>query len=431
PEPEPQPQPQPEPEPEPEPEVPRWTPPVPLLVDLRHRDAGAAPVTTQILCTSCGAQSVGEQFCPSCGAYLEWHGETVSAPAPEPEPEPEPEPPPPPPPEVRTVTRRVLDAVHPGREREPEDVPAPLPPVRIAASSGQAVAFAPQPARPRPTAVRPGIVKAPPPRKIAAVPEPEIARGGPVCRECRQANPPGRRFCRRCGEPLAEIVVVVTAPLPWWRRAWNWIVARLAHRPTIFKAGERPVHRRRSTGGLKRNLFRLAGVLVLVAALIPAVRGRLGDAVSGPYGRVKDALTATYTPVRPIRVTATSSAPNHPPQLAADRLSSTYWAEGAPGPGEDQKLIFAFHEPVSIARVIITSGASDGAFLSQPRPRILHVVYDSGGTDEIVLQDVPTPQSVKVQAKHVTKIEFAITLVHQSATGGDCAISEVEFFTKT
>jgi hypothetical protein len=226
-------------------------------------------------------------------------------------------------------------------------------------------------------------------------------------------------------------VIVLPPPLPWWRRAWNWIVARLAHRKTTFKAGERPVRRRRSTGGLKRNLFRLASVLVLAAALIPAVRGRLGDAVSGPYGRVKDALTATYSPVRPIRVTATSSAPNHPPQLAADRLSSTYWAEGAPGPGEDQKLIFAFHEPVSIARVIITSGASDGAFLSQPRPRILHVVYDSGGTDEIVLQDVPTPQSFKLQAKHVTKIEFDITLVHQSATGGDCAISEVEFFTKT
>src|SRR5205085_1108493 len=78
----------------------------------------------------------------------------------------------------------------------------------------------PQP-RPRPTAVRPGMVKPPPPRHTTAAPEPEIPRGGPVCRECSQANAPGRRFCRRCGASLAEVAVSAAAPLPGWRRWWH------------------------------------------------------------------------------------------------------------------------------------------------------------------------------------------------------------------
>jgi hypothetical protein len=57
-------------------------------------------------------------------------------------------------------------------------------------------------------------------------------------------------------------------------------------------------------------------------------------------------------------------------------------------------------------------------------------VSDSGGTDEIVLEDVPAPQTFKLHVDHATKIEFDITLVHPSATGTDCAISEFEFFTK-
>jgi hypothetical protein len=255
-----------------------------------------------------------------------------------------------------------------------------------------------------------------------------------VCRECRAANAPGRRFCRRCGTSLAEVVVVAVAPrLPWWRRAWRLMVIRLFPPAPEYRAGQRPPRGRRARRGVGWVLFRVAMATALIVALVPGLRHRAGDDMREAYRSVKDALTESYSPVRPVAVTATSSLPGHGPNLAADRLSNTYWAEGTVSDGEGQTLVFNFDPPVSLDRVIVTAGASgsDDAFLSQPRPRVLHVVYDSGGTDDIVLKDVPTPQTFSLAAKEVTEIQLQITLVYRSTTGQACSISEVEFFTRS
>ncbi|MGH8993214.1 MAG: NADase-type glycan-binding domain-containing protein, partial [Acidimicrobiia bacterium] len=291
--------------------------------------------------------------------------------------------------------------------------------------------------RARPEGVRPGVAKARPPRRTAATEEVVVRGDGAVCRQCRLANAAGRSFCRRCGAWLLEEPVVVVEehpPLPWWRRAWNWVVGRWTRRPARFRAGERPaVRRRHSTSDLRRKVNRVLMAVVLVVALVPGLRRPVVNAIGGTFHAAKDVVTPTYLPVHPVAVTATSSAPDHGPELAADEASNTHWAEGAEGDGEGQALTFEFDEPLDLARIIVTVGAStnEDAFLTQPRPRVLHVVFDSGGTDDIVLADVPTPQQFKLKAKKVTSIEFGITLVHRSQTGADASITEIEFFTVT
>ncbi|MGH9002206.1 MAG: hypothetical protein ACRDYV_03675, partial [Acidimicrobiia bacterium] len=95
---------------------------------------GPGPGATIILlCTSCGNQSTpDEEFCPSCGTYLDWHGETMSLPAPDPEPvsvvvpeAPPPEPEPAPPPPAESLPQWLWNAVR----LTPR--PDPLPPATV------------------------------------------------------------------------------------------------------------------------------------------------------------------------------------------------------------------------------------------------------------------------------------------------------------
>ena len=61
----------------------------------------------------------------------------------------------------------------------------------------------------------------------------------------------------------------------------------------------------------------------------------------------------------------------------------------------------------------------------------MHVLYDSGGSEEIVLQDVPTTQTFALKGRNVTKVALDITLVYHSAKGHNVAVTQVEFFTRS
>ena len=127
----------------------------------------------EIICKRCGLHaSADEDFCGGCGAFLEWEGERVvvdDGPAP-------------------------LSAPSASDQK-----PAPPPPPP---SGPVAVQPAPPIERPKPPAPRPPARRAEP--------------GDIFCGQCGQPNNPERRFCRKCGNLLAE--QVVAARLPWWKR---------------------------------------------------------------------------------------------------------------------------------------------------------------------------------------------------------------------
>src|SRR5262245_36742767 len=106
-----------------------------------------------IVCSRCGvANAAGDQFCGSCGAFLEWEGQAppIQADAPVAEPDP--------------LAAEPVEAA-------PVDVLPPQPPPAEAAP-------------------------APPP--------PPVQAGFTVCPHCGSGNPPGRTFCHQCGKLLAR-----------------------------------------------------------------------------------------------------------------------------------------------------------------------------------------------------------------------------------
>ena len=285
-------------------------------------------------------------------------------------------------------------------------------------------------------AVAPGRVKMAPPRR-RVIPQEEVLTGGPSCPDCRAANGPDRKFCRKCGAWLEQIVVeIVPPPPPWPQRWWQRIRNRLRRRPPpTARAGERPYRRARGAWlrTLGRVLLCLLGVAVLVAAFVPGFRQGIRATTNGAFGTVQGWLTRSYVPVHPVRATATSALPDHGPDLAGDSLTDTYWAEQAAGDGNGQGLQFVFDEPVDLDRMIIRIGASgsEDAFLSQPRPRVLHVVFADGTSDDLALKDVATPQKLKIKAKQIAEVQFTITSVYRSPSGHDASISEIEFFARS
>jgi hypothetical protein len=134
-----------------------------------------------IVCRQCGQQArEGEDFCESCGAFLEWEGERVDPAPPRP-------------------TRA------PGTGAAPA-APAPTGPPP-AAGAGAAGPPGGAPPGPAPRAAAPAGT--PPPLAVPAAPP---GPGASVtCLECGADNDGDRRFCRRCGSSL-DLVALAGPP---------------------------------------------------------------------------------------------------------------------------------------------------------------------------------------------------------------------------
>ena len=130
-------------------------------------------------------------------------------------------------------------------------------------------------AQPRP--VQPALPKAPRPVSETAGAEPKVE--GPPCPNCGTANPPSRRYCRKCAWPLTE--------------------------PEQAAQPERRKNRRRGGSG------RLARTLVLLGIVVALV---IAGFVLRPYGAslVQDILDKTSRP-----------APIHPMVGLADVFMSS------------------------------------------------------------------------------------------------------------
>src|SRR4051794_5477109 len=217
-----------------------------------------------LICSKCGFSNVpGDQFCGSCGAFLEWEGVAAAA--------------------------DLAPATPPG------DVPVVAPPADLAPATppgaGRAAAppAAPAPATPPgdvPVAAPPGgpssgvAPDAGPPAATASGAAGAGSRSGPPpsgvgrltrCPACGIANEPGRTFCQSCGTKLPETAGVPSASA-------DQIAAAVAapNQPAAVKArtpGTDPAASG-SGGGVLRWLV-IVGVIGIVVGVAVVAGGSL------------------------------------------------------------------------------------------------------------------------------------------------------------
>ncbi|MFD0020597.1 NADase-type glycan-binding domain-containing protein [Streptomyces sp. NPDC058382] len=344
-------------------------------------------------CPTCGASNGStDDFCGNCGSYLGW-SDTGPAPSTTPaNPPAEPEPIPP------DTTPAPTAAPEPAAPNTTTPPTAPVPP----APSAPATPTAPDPVLPvrpaKPVAQRP-LVRAPA--------EPEEAAGVP-CPACGTPNQPGRRFCRRCANPLAP--AAKAEPLPWWRTVW----------PFRRRA-------RASSGRVVRGLVILAVVVALCAGgllLLPAGRALIED--------TRDKLGKAEA-VTPVDIAASAEIPRHPATNTTDGVNNHYW--GAPGPRAS--VTYTFGKPFRLLDLIITNGASTSPEAYVREARALQVDLEVTTQDgekhrkQVTLSDKPGPQTISTGISDAKTVRLVLSSPTGLSKGRHLALAEVEFFQRS
>ena len=325
-------------------------------------------------------------------------------------------------------------------EATPKPDPFVTPPEEpaVAASAGSSAATVPQAQKPtaqQPVAQQPSAVKQPPrpdPKVMAA--EKVVNAGDLVCSQCGQGNDPARKFCRKCGNSLAA--AEVAKKLPWWKTLFGGKKVRSSK-----EAGGKG--KKKAAGGksfkkqmLVVNARKVMAVLIvsgLATGLgIGSIRTKAIRFADDGLTSVQDLFNPQISPVNAVGVSASSSVPGKEANFAADLVVNSFWAEGAEGDGVGQTISFTFAEATDLTKVIITAGstAEPEAYLNNPRPKELHVVFDNGGSTDITLIDAEfrKPQSFNLKgAKGVSKVDISISSVYPGRGGTETGIAEVEF----
>jgi ribosomal protein L40E len=355
-----------------------------------------------LVCGHCGATNpAGSRFCASCDGFLDWEGEpeAVDTPAAAPPAGPVPAP-----------QRPAPDPY------QPPPVPAerPAPPPRPSESF-------PDPARSRTQRTEPLDVG----RPAAAVdPDPGILH----CPNCGTGNPPGRRFCRRCGEwvvnpgPPVELGSTTRrrgGKRPWWKP---------------FGA-EKPAYTKSLTGTTIAFRTATAVAAVVIGSLLLGLFG------FNPIGRARDyvqhllgsgrieGVTATADPAEPV-------VDEHPPEWAVDDIQgrgwTTQWVGVSPAgpddacagevrPAVSQKLTLKLASPASVREIGVEGGLpeKDPQRVARYRPRTLQLQWEGGGCQTVRLKDEPGLQRFYVRQKgDVAGVTITVVGGYQPASGG-------------
>jgi hypothetical protein len=424
-----------------------------------------------IVCKRCGNHNpAGDDFCGSCGAFLEWEGERIVEEVAE-----QPAALPPPTGLVTKIKHAVLGdgpALPPPVDAGQTPLASPSPgsaaptvalqPPSADAKSGAASAasalVARSPAAAQPTAARQPSAQAPaaavarPKPQVMQAPTRTINPGDLVCGSCGEANAPDRNFCRRCGASLAELVPVKQR---WWKRRSG---AAKTSKATAAKAGERPMvaggkDADTSRGGAKKGARKVKGgifggfnsvrrVLALLAIVgigtgmaVPGLRSTIMNKGGDIFKSVKNKINPSFTQVSPddILSIASSAAPGHEATMIADGASNTYWI-AAPDATEGSATV-TFAPPTKLAKILITPGDQEKKedFKAQPRPKDLFVeALDAGGatlkTAQITLDDKADPQKFSLSASNVVAVRVTVQSCYPDPALRVCGITELEFF---
>jgi len=318
----------------------------------------------------------------------------------------------------------------------PEPVLAGVGAPVAAAPAAATVAPAEEPLSRRPVSVAPTAAR---PRAAPRILEAPTRRhpGDLICGQCGEGNDPVRHFCRRCGNSLDEALAV---RLPWYRRFFNRVFGVRTR-----EAGWRP----RRVGppnvmGVVWRIVRLVLVALIVVGalaflLVPSFHNVVVARATSAFTTVRKAIHPNYDPVTPIGASASTAIAGHAPMLAIDRYSNTYWA--ALASDRAPVLVLRFSGPQDLSEIGFRSGAAGtaptDAFLSQPRPHLVHLVFSNGYATDLSLkdQDATQPQFNPLEdgkAKQVTFVEIHVQTLYApaGASSSSVAITEVEFKTK-
>lgn len=403
-----------------------------------------------IVCKRCGNHNPpGDDFCGSCGVFLEWEGEqiitdqpVVSAPAALPPP---------------TLLERIKYVVT-GETDLPVGGRTPTAPTPLGAPSAPGVARPPSAGLPSPNSIErtmaarlPGEVEQPTaraPEAAPARPRPkttppatrQVNPGDLVCGSCGEPNTPPRKFCRRCGTSLAEIVPVKRK---WWQRRGKAVGIPAGTRPGLDSPhGGIGRGARSATGktlGGFNQLRRVVAILAIVGIgtgiAIPSWRSAITDKASDAIHWVKRKFNPEFAQVSPdpTLTSASSEVAGHESATIADGASNTYWVADPADPAAT--VTMAFTPPTSLNKLLITSGDQEKKenFKAQPRPKDLFVeAFDLDGASvkvaQLTLDDKADPQNLDFSASDVTTVRVTVQSCYPNPSLRVCPISEIEFF---
>ena len=332
-----------------------------------------------VICGRCGvANPAGDQFCGSCGAFLEWEGNPTDA-----------------------GTETALPAA------PPTDRPVPPP-----ADAPPAPAPAPPAAPSAPAEVQP------------------TASEDVVCTSCGTANPVSRTFCQRCGavmgggsprgagDPLAIAGSRPSAPaesggLPFWLPLVAGIGLLAGIAVVVIAVVLRPAELPPAATANPSVTFTPTLPPSPVASL-----GASGSVASAAPGSQSVQLTLTG---------ATASSVVGDREMfdagkAIDGDLETCWQEGAAD--EKGQWIEVAFAPSRLDYVVIYSGyqLNHDAYLGNQRPENVLVSIDGGSPVAFILADAEQPQRLDVDdtpgATTVRiQIEFVVRLGRNGVSG--------------
>ncbi|GAA3553240.1 NADase-type glycan-binding domain-containing protein [Kribbella ginsengisoli] len=278
-----------------------------------------------------------------------------------------------------------------------------------------------------PEEVEPQVVKARPGPVRRVAPSSKPRPGELICGECGEGNDPARKFCRRCGNSLAEAEVV---KVRWWRRL------RLRRRPRVLAAGSRPARPgdgkgRRAYQSTLRRVRAGIGVLILgfglLAGFYPPARTLVTQQVGNVKQKIRGVADTALTPIRPVSVQGPRGSTGHPPKAAFDTFKNTSWIT-AWNEKSPPRLTVQLDHPVALRKVIVSTGDSTD-YAGHIRPALLEFAYSNEKSDLVQLKDTPGPQQVALRnAVGVSSITVKVLNVYPAPDVKTLALTEIELF---
>jgi hypothetical protein len=357
-----------------------------------------------LICSKCGFSNVpGDQFCGSCGAFLEWEGVPTADPG----------------------------AAAPAGSGPLADVPVVGPPPGAGTTE-------------RPFTPGPVAVPATPPPATSAAPaaDPGLIR----CPACGIANTAGRTFCQSCGTKLPEAAAVQSASAAQIAAAVNAPSRPATGTPASTRTVTAEPEEGSGGGGLLKWLVLVAIVGVLAGVGIVAgstlLRGSASsDASSNPSLAVRPSSSggaagspagsagtggspgtssapAVSVPLTLTNATASSvvgDLAKFQPAKAIDGDPKTCWQEGnATEKGEWIEVSFA---PARVTSLLLTNGynASKALYRGNHRLKDIQISINGGAPIAAKLKDVGTPQRIEVPPiDGATTVRITIASIYPS-----------------
>jgi hypothetical protein len=312
----------------------------------------------------------------------------------------------------------------------PIDRPRPTLPDPVATSvtppEGTVVTQPQQPGASQPAATKPAAPKRTSKPIEKTKPTRRLEPGDLICPQCGEGNAPERKFCSRCGESLA---IAETVKRKWWQRFLPKKKSGTKHPSKASVKAKRGLSAS-TVAAIRKVVTVLAIVVAFALALVPPFRSWANDHFVQPVtDKWHDFVTQEFDPVNPSGPpTATAETPDNPGTFAVDLNGDTFWL--APAAAGQAVLTLTFAEPVDLDRALIQNGARD-QFSTFSRAHELHLVFDTGQTDDIALKDQPDPQKVTIHNGHgITSVEIHIQSTYAAIGNPDMAITEIELFTE-